>query len=333
MRKHLDHLPLLSHLAPEQQQFREDVLRGLQAARKELPSKYFYDDTGSQLFEQICEQDEYYLTRTELSIMQERAREMAALLGPRCLLIEYGSGSSIKTRLLLDVLEDPAGYVPIDISRSQLLASAASLRLAYPDLEILPVHADYTGDFELPTPSKPCVRKVAYFPGSTIGNFERAQARRFLHQIATTCQGGGLLIGVDLRKDFAILHRAYNDAQGITAQFNKHLLERINRELQADFQVQQFGHYAFYNPVWERVEMHLVSLRDQVVSIGEVAIFFKRGESIWTESSHKYTLDDFARLAADAGFTVERVWTDPRALFSVQYLAISPKDIHNTGAN
>ena len=320
MRKHLEHPPRLYDFAPEQQLFHEDVLRGLQAERKELPSKYFYDDLGSQLFEQICEQDEYYLTRTELSIMQERAREMAALLGPRCLLIEYGSGSSTKTRLLLDALQDPAGYVPIDISRGQLLSSVTALHLAYPDLEVLPVHADYTSTFELPTPKKSVARKVAYFPGSTIGNFDRAHARHFLRQVATVCQGGGLLIGVDLQKDFTILHRAYNDAQGITAQFNKHLLERINGELGANFQVQHFGHYAFYNPAQGRVEMHLVSLHDQTVQIREVVISFKRGESIWTESSHKYALDDFAHLAADAGFTVERVWTDPRALFSVQYL-------------
>jgi dimethylhistidine N-methyltransferase len=320
MRKHLERAPRLYDFAPEQQLFQEDVLRGLQTEPKTLPSKYFYDDHGSQLFEQICAQDEYYLTRTELSIMQEYAREMAALLGPRCLLIEYGSGSSIKTRLLLDALLDPAGYVPIDISRAQLLSSAAELRLAYPDLEILPVCADYTSAFELPSPEKTAARRVAYFPGSTIGNFDRVAARRFLRQVATVCQDGGLLIGVDLQKDFTILHRAYNDAQGITAQFNKHLLARINRELGANFQIQQFGHYAFYNPAQGRVEMHLVSLQKQSVKIGEREIFFKRGESIWTESSHKYALDDFARLAASAGFTVERVWTDARALFSVQYL-------------
>lgn len=329
MRKHLDHLLLPTHSVPEQQQFYEEVLQGLQAARKELPSKYFYDHIGSQLFEQICEQDEYYLTRTELAIMQEWAREMATLLGPRCLLIEYGSGSSIKTRLLLDVLQDPAGYIPIDISRSQLLSSAISLRLAYPHLEILPVHADYTSTIELPTPTRPYVRKVAYFPGSTIGNFERAQAKRFLRRLATLCQGGGLLIGVDLQKDFAMLHRAYNDAQGITAQLNKHLLERINHELKANFQIQQFGHYAFYNPAQGRVEMHLVSLCDQIVSLGEITIPFKQNESIWTESSYKYTLDDFACLATETGFTVERVWTDLQTLFSVQYLAVSPETVYN----
>jgi dimethylhistidine N-methyltransferase len=166
------------------------------------------------------------------------------------------------------------------------------------------------------------LRRVAYFPGSTIGNFDREPATRFLHQIARVCQGGGLLIGVDLKKDFNILHRAYNDSQGLTAQFNKHLLVRMNQELDADFQLSQFGHYAFYNPGQSRIEMHLVSLKNQTVRIGESEISFKLGESIWTESSYKYTLEEFAHLAATAGFTVERVWTDPRQLFSVQYLSV-----------
>jgi len=298
-------------------------LQGLQDARKELPSKYFYDEVGSQLFEQICELDEYYLTRTELSILQTHMHEMVSLLGPHCLLIEYGSGSSTKVRMLLDALQEPAGYVPIEIAKDQLLRSAASLALVYPELEVLPVCADYTSDFELPLPGKPVLRRVAYFPGSTIGNFDRDPAKHFLQQIVKVCQGGGgLLIGVDLKKDFNILHRAYNDSQGVTAQFNKHLLVRMNQELDANFQLNQFEHYAFYNPGQSRIEMHLVSLKNQTVRIGESEISFKLGESIWTESSYKYTLDEFAQLAATAGFTVERVWTDPRELFSVQYLKV-----------
>jgi dimethylhistidine N-methyltransferase len=315
-------LPRLYDFEPRRKTFHDEVLQGLQDARKELPSKYFYDDVGSQMFEDICELDEYYLTRTELSIMQERLQEIAALLGPHCLLIEYGSGSSTKTRLLLDALQDPAGYVPIDIAKEQLLRSVSSLTQAYPGLEVLPVCADYMSDFELPVPKKNVLRKVAYFPGSTIGNFDREPAKRFLQKIARTCRGGGLLIGVDLKKDFNILHRAYNDSQGVTAQFNKHLLERINQELDANFQLNQFGHYAFYNPGQSRIEMHLVSLKNQTVRIGEVQITFKLGESIWTESSYKYTLEEFAHLAATTGFTVERVWTDPRKLFSVQYLRV-----------
>lgn len=320
MRKHLVRPARLYDFAPERGTFLNDALQGLQLAQKELPSKYFYDDPGSQLFEQICKLDEYYLTRTELSIMQERAQEIASLLGPGCLLIEYGSGSSTKTRLLLDALQDPAGYMPIDISKAQLLCSAASLALAYPELEVLPVCADYTSEFELPMPKRPVARRIAYFPGSTIGNFDREPARRFLRQIAGICQGGGLLLGVDLKKDCAILHRAYNDAQGVTARFNTHILERINRELGANFQTRHFGHYAFYHPGQGRVEMHLISLKDQVVGIEGTDVSFKLGESIWTESSYKYTLDEFAALATSAGFTVEQVWTDPQALFSVQYL-------------
>ncbi len=296
------------------------MLQGLLDSRKELPSKYFYDEVGSQLFEQICELDEYYLTRTELSIMQEHMHEIASLLGPNSLLIEYGSGSSTKVRMLLDALQDPAGYVPIDIAKEQLLHSAASLALEYPELEVLPVCADYTSDFELPLPGKPVLRRVAYFPGSTIGNFDREPAKQFLKQIARVCQSGGLLIGVDLKKDFNILHRAYNDSQGVTAQFNKHLLVRINQELDANFQLNQFGHYAFYNPGQSRIEMHLVILKNQAVRIGDIEIAFKLGESIWTESSYKYTPEEFAQLAATAGFTVEQVWTDPRQFFSVQYL-------------
>ena len=307
---------------PQRNTFRNDVLQGLQDAKKELPSKYFYDDAGSLLFEQICLLDEYYPTRTELGIMQESMPEIVSLVGPDCLLIEYGSGSSTKIRMLLDALHKPAGYVAIDIAKEHLQRSAASLAAAYPTLAVFPVCADYTSDFALPSPSVPVSKRVAYFPGSTIGNFDREPAIRFLQQIAKTCKGGGLLIGVDLKKDFNILHRAYNDEKGITARFNLHLLERINQELAGDFQLDQFSHYAFYNPGQSRIEMHLVSLKHQVVHIGESEFSFKLGESIWTESSYKYTPAEFAQLAACAGFAVERVWTDAQQLFSLQYLKV-----------
>lgn len=298
------------------------MLQGLQKPRKELPSKYFYDEIGSDLFEQICELDEYYPTRTEFGIMRAQAQEIAALLGPHCLLIEYGSGSSKKTCELLDVLQSPVGYVPIDISKEQLMQSVVALAELYPDLEMLPVCADYTSDFEIPMPTRPVAHRVGYYPGSTIGNFDPGPARDFLRQIARTCNGGGLLIGVDLKKDFNILHRAYNDQQGLTAQFNKHILVRINQELGANFLINQFGHYAFYNPGESRIEMHLVSLKEQAVQLGDVEISFKLGESIWTESSYKYTPEEFAQLAATAGFRVEACWTDPREFFSVQYLTV-----------
>lgn len=312
--------PRLHDFEPLHTTMRAEVMAGLAKASKELPSKYFYDEIGSHLFERICELEEYYVTRTELEIMRQQSDEIARLLGPRCLLIEYGSGSSKKTRLLLDALQDPAGYVPIDISKEFLQDSAAALAGAYPGLEILPVCADYTGAFQLPSPGKHVERRVAYFPGSTIGNFEHDAARRFLRRVARVCQGGGLLIGVDLKKDGNILHRAYNDRQGVTARFNLHLLARINLELGANFCLDQFSHYAFYNPRQSRIEMHLISLRRQTVRIGEAEIFFNAGESIWTESSYKYTPEEFAQLANEAGFSVQQVWTDQRELFSVQYL-------------
>jgi dimethylhistidine N-methyltransferase len=296
---------------------REEVLRGLRSPQKELPCKLLYDEVGSALFEQICTLDEYYPTRTEMRIMRAAAGDMAGRLGPGALLIEYGSGSSTKTRLLLDRLERPAGYVPIDISREQLEHSAAALRQAYPNLEVLPRAADYTTGFEIPTPRVRPARRVAYYPGSTIGNFVPDDARRFLARMARHCDG--LLIGVDLKKDPLMLHRAYNDALGITARFNLNLLARLNRELGATFNLDAFRHYAFYNPVFARVEMHLVSLTEQRVRVAGIEIPFERGESIWTEASYKYSLDDFAGLAASAGWRVEQVWSDDRGLFSVQY--------------
>lgn len=321
--QHSQHPLRLYNYEPETNTFLHEVVLGLQKPHKELPSKYFYDEMGSQLFDQICMLDEYYPTRTELAIMQAHAREMADVLGSGCLFIEYGSGSSTKTRILLAHLHDLTAYVPIDISREHLLHAATGLSEAYPDLEILPVCADYTTNFPIPSPTRAVMRRVAYYPGSTIGNFDPEPARLFLQQIAGHCgPGGGLLIGVDLKKDFATLHRAYNDQPGVTARFNLHLLERINGELAADFQLEQFGHYAFYNPNEGRIEMHLASLRSQAVQIGGMTIPFARGESIWTESSYKYTPEEFACLAASAGWTVEHVWLDPQEFFSIQYLAV-----------
>jgi dimethylhistidine N-methyltransferase len=314
----------LHDLAPNQAASLDEVLRGLRSPQKELPCKLFYDEVGSDLFEQITQLDEYYPTRAEARIMREAAAEIAALLGPDVLLIEYGSGSSTKTRILLDHLERPAGYVPIDISREQLQRSADKLAEAYPRLRVQPVCADYTAPFDLPAVGGQSVRRVAYYPGSTIGNFVPEDARRFLVRIAEVCgPHGGLLIGVDLKKDPLMLHRAYNDALGVTAAFNLNILRRLNRELGADFALDQFRHYAFYNPVFARVEMHLVSLTEQVVHVGKVRIHFDRGESIWTEGSYKYNVHEFAQLAAAAGWRVKQVWTDDRTLFSVQYLSVA----------
>jgi len=314
-------LPALLDCAPDLDTFRAEVLIGLQSFEKTLPCKYFYDRRGSLLFDQICDLPEYYPTRTEAGIMRDHALEMAALFGPDCLLIEYGSGSSTKTRILLDHLPHLAGYVPMDISREHLHQTAADLALAYPHLEVLPLCADYTADFELPTARRPVRSRAVYFPGSTIGNFHRDQAETFLKQIATVCEsGGGLLIGVDLKKPADILEPAYDDAQGVTAAFNLNLLRRINDELGADFDLDQFAHRAFYNALAGRIEMHLMSLRAQTVHLGGAAIAFEEEETILTECSYKYSLADFAALASEAGLTVRKVWTDPEQKFSVQYL-------------
>ncbi len=315
-------LPRADVLMAAASQFRADVLRGLKAPKKELPCKYFYDEIGSALFEQITELEEYYPTRTELGIMEQHASEMAGLLGPRCLLIEYGSGSSLKTRRILDRLRDPAGYVPIDVSGEHLRRSARALEEEYPDIEMLPLCGDFTRPLSLPACRKPAARRVVYFPGSTLGNFTPAEAVDLLRQTAVLCgRNGGLLLGVDLRKDPRVMEAAYNDRRGVTAAFNLNILVRINRELGADFELDQFAHRAWYDAANGRIEMHLISRRDQVVRVGDVSFFFSVGESIHTENSHKYSLSVLTDLAGAGGFTVERVWTDERQYFSVAYLA------------
>lgn len=311
----------LYDFGPKEDTFRAEVLHGLRQQQKTIPCKFFYDQRGSALFDQICELEEYYPTRTELGIMGEHIARIAGCLGPNCLLIEFGSGSSRKTRLLLDHGRDLSGYIPIDISREHLLRTARELAAAYAPLPILPVCADYTGCFELPPGPCPAERRVVYFPGSTIGNFDPEEARGFLRRIAGLCgPAGGLLIGVDLKKDRAILEPAYNDRKGVTAAFNRNLLRRVNRELDADFDLTQFDHHAFYDADKGRIEMHLISRRAQTVQLDESVIHFRAGETIRTECSYKYSLLEFARLAAEAGFVVRNVWTDPRRLFSVQYL-------------
>jgi dimethylhistidine N-methyltransferase len=273
------------------------------------------------LFEQICALDEYYLTRTETAILQQHSREIAARLGSHSLLIEFGSGSSKKTRLLLDALEDVVGYVPIDIARDALWNAADELALAYPRLPILPVHADYTAPIELPPIARLAARRIAFFPGSTVGNFYPNQVIAFLSRVAELVgHGGCLLIGVDLKKDPALIHRAYNDASGVTAKFNLNLLAHLNREFGANFPTEQFVHLAFYNESAGRIEMHLVAQEDMSVQLNGSRIHIRRGETILTEVSYKYTLEEFAALAAQADFDVDAVWTDARQFFSVQYL-------------
>lgn len=304
---------------PETAQFREDVLRGLQGRQKSLPCKYLYDERGSKLFDEICELPEYYPTRTEIGILCENADEMADCLGRNVRLVEYGSGSSVKTRILLDHLMDPAAYVPLDISREHLLESAACLRREFSHIPVMPVCADYTQEFQLPEVD--CDATSAFFPGSTIGNFTPEEARDFLKGVAQVVgPGGGLLIGVDVWKNAAILEPAYDDAAGVTAEFNMNLLRRINRELEGEFDLEAFRHKAVWNPADSRIEMHLVSQKEQRVRVAGEVFLFHRNESIVTEYSHKWRPDVFVRLAREAGWEVERVWRDESNLFSVQYL-------------
>jgi dimethylhistidine N-methyltransferase len=303
--------------------FHNDVLAGLRRAAKQLPCKYLYDTHGSELFDCICQLDEYYLTRSELAIMDRFAAEIGAQIGAGAMLVEFGSGSSVKTRYLLDALPDPVAYVGVDISAQHLQQATRALAQDYPQIEVLSVCADFTRDFALPVPKRPVTHRAVYFPGSTIGNFLPAQVADLLRRIARLCgQGGGLLIGIDLKKDPATIEAAYNDGLGMTARFNLNLLRRINRELRADFDLDQFCHRASYNVALGRVEMYLVSRVAQVVSIGNQQIAFAAGETICTEYSHKYTVEEFASMAAASGFALHREWTDDCRLFAVLHLAV-----------
>ncbi len=300
--------------------FLEEVLAGLRACPRTLPCKYFYDPRGAALFVEICELDEYYPTRTETAILERRAGEIAAAAGPGCLVIELGSGEARKTEILLAALIDPAGYVPVDISAEQLAESAERIGGRFPGLAVQGVAADYTAAWSLPE-LPAAERRLAFFPGSTIGNFSHHEATAFLARLRRLLgNGGALLIGADLQKDRRTLERAYDDARGVTAAFNLNLLERINRELGADFRLEAFRHRAIYNSEAGRIEMYLESRRDQAVEVGGHRIEIAAGEMICTEHSHKYSLPGFRDLAAAAGFTVDRVWTDDRELFSVQLL-------------
>ena len=306
--------------------FLRDVIHGLTCPQKEIPCKYFYDERGSALFDEICELDEYYLTRSELAILDRYAREMAGALGADCELIEFGSGSGLKTRLLLDQLREPRAYLPIDIADEALERSTQELAGRFPGLAILPVHADFTGPLLIPETGEPRARRVVYFPGSTIGNFSPRAAVGLLSTIAWLVgDGGGLLIGLDLDKDESIVWPAYNDRRGVTAAFNLNLLERINRELDADIDLSAFGHRADYVRAKECVEIHLVSQKAQAVRVAGVEFGFSEGESIHTECSYKYSLDHFGRLTSQAGFTLAQQWLDPRGYFAVQprYLIVN----------
>lgn len=299
-------------------EFLHDVLHGLSQSPKTLPCKYFYDQRGCELFDAICETDEYYVTRVELEIMRRHAAEMAKVIGAHAAIFEYGSGSSVKTPLLLEQLEQPAAYIPVDIAGEHLECTVESLSLQFPELKVLPVAADFTQPFE--SPDIECRRKVVYFPGTTIGNFETHQARQLLENIATLGgKGGGLLIGFDLVKDIEVLEAAYNDQQGVTAEFNKNLLVRINRELNADFEIDEFTHRAIYNEKFDRIDAFLVCQNEQAVAIGEHEFSFAEGEVICTEHSHKYRLEDFDELASQANLQRRALWTDENQYFAVAF--------------
>jgi dimethylhistidine N-methyltransferase len=310
--------------AAAKENFRDEVLAGLSKSPRQLPYKFFYDQRGAQLFQQICDLPEYYVTRTEIEILRLHGAEMARALGPQIELIGLGTGAGTKTRILLEELRDPAVYVPIDISKEQLEKSSARFREMFPTLQVLPVAADYLEPFELPLPRRLSSRSVIYFPGSTIGNFEPEAASEFLARMVELAgDGGGLLIGVDLQKDRDVLERAYNDPAGVTAQFNKNLLARINRELAADFDLKRWQHHAIYNSTEGRIEIYLISESEQTVHIDEHEFQFRAGEEILTEYSYKHTIAGFNELARQAGFHFEQVWTDDARWFGVFYFTVA----------
>ena len=312
---------LLYDLSADTLDMRSDMLAGLARSPKRLPSKYLYDARGSQLFEHICELPEYYLTRAELALMETHVAQMAAALGPQVLLVEYGSGSGLKTELLLERLADAVAYVPVEISRSALTASVERLNGRFPHIEMLPVCADFTQPVRLPEPARPQRRSVIYFPGSTLGNFAPDAAVRLLtHMRREMGPLGAALIGVDLVKPPAFIESAYNDAAGVTAEFTLNLLHRLNRELHGDFDPDKFEHRARYVSETERIETHIVSRSDQRVTVAGQRFHFAAGEAMLVEISCKYSRASFARLAARAGMRVSRVWTDANGLFSVQCL-------------
>jgi dimethylhistidine N-methyltransferase len=306
------------HISPRQQ-FAADLHAALSLRPRSISPKYFYDDIGSRLFEQICELPEYYPTRTEISLLQKHGAAMAECIGPHAQLVEYGAGALRKVRHLLDHLQQPQAFVPVDISGAHLLAACGDLAKAYPKLRIAPVVADFTQPHDLP-PRPQQGRRVGFFPGSSIGNFTPAEAQDFLRMAAHELRGGGLLIGIDLIKDPAVLHAAYNDAAGVTAAFNLNLLERARRELDAGFDADGFTHSAFYNAPLQRIEMHLLSRRAQILNLGGTRYELSAGETLHTENSHKYSVAGFQRLAGQAGFSAGPVWTDERDWFAMLWL-------------
>ena len=310
-------------LAPGEESFRDAVLSGLGCARKRIPCKFFYDARGSALFEAICRLPEYYLTRTEIAILENNSGDIAARMGRNCRLIEFGSGASQKVRILLQALDQPAAYVPVDISRQHLRDAATALAEDFPSVPVIAVCADYTRPFLLPPLPGAGGKQAGFFPGSTIGNFEPDAAVAFLANYARVLgPGGEMLIGVDLKKDPEILNAAYTDRAEVTAAFNLNLLKRVNRELDADLEIDRFEHVAFYNEAEGRVEIYIRSLVAQEARIAGTRFRFAEDELIHTEYSYKYSVAEFRALASRAGFRPVDTWTDPAALFSVHYFRL-----------
>ena len=309
---------------PEIGDFKTEVIENLSREQKSLPCKFFYDKQGSTLFDRICELDEYYPTRTEIALLDRHGEEFAELSGPSCHLIEFGSGSSVKVRLLLDRLDEPAAYTAIDISRDHLIDAASALAEEFPEIEVEAVWADYTQPLRLERENGNAGRRLGFFPGSTIGNFAPDEAHAFLERSAETIgPGGSMLIGVDLKKDEDTLVAAYNDREGVTAAFNENLLARINRELEGDFDLSAFSHDAVYNRQHGRIEMHLVSGRDQTARVGDRSFDFRAGETIHTENSYKYSIEQFQGLCREARYEPVKAWTDPDGMFSLHFLNVA----------
>ena len=307
--------------ALQREAFQRDLVEGLSRPQKEIPCKWLYDERGSALFERICELPEYYPTRTELGILERNIGAMAPHFGSHCAIVEYGSGSGLKTQLLLEHVRRPACYVPVDISAPALESATARLRRRFPALHIVPLRADFTRAVELPREAVEAPRRAVFFPGSTIGNFHKGETVAFLARIRRECgRGGGLLLGVDLRKGRTILEQAYDDSRGVTAAFDLNVLARANAELAADFDLDGFRHEARFDERHGRVEMHLVARRAQEVHLAGRTFRFAAGESIHTESSYKYALPELGALAALAGWRIEHVWTDEKAWFAVCWL-------------
>jgi dimethylhistidine N-methyltransferase len=312
-----------SGASPVRSDLLSDVIAGLSSDPRTLPCKYFYDERGAALFQKICELAEYYITRTEIDILGRYRAEIASQLGPNIELIGLGTGAGTKTRILIEALEKPAVYVPIDISEKQLRKSSMLFQKIFPNLEILPVCADYLQPVVLPAPRRKAARNVVYFPGSTLGNFEPSEALEFLRRIAKVSgRGGGLLIGVDLQKDQSVIEAAYNDKAGVTAEFNLNLLAHINRETGANFDLSKWQHRAIYNAEAGRIEMYLISETDQTVRIQDRQFHFRAGERILTEHSYKHTPEGFTALARQVGFDFVKLWTDDARLFGVFYFTV-----------